>query len=95
MEKMIRKRITFTGRVQGVGFRWRARAAAEFTGCTGWVSNEFDGSVLMELQGTEEQLARVLESLERGVYIRVEACSSFGIPVIPGERGFVTRDDAW
>ena len=92
---VVRKHMVFSGLVQGVGFRWRARHAAEAFGVTGWVRNEADGSVTMELQGPEEQLARVLESLERGVYIRVETCSSFGIPVIPGERGFVTRDDAW
>ncbi len=31
---MIRKRIVFTGRVQGVGFRWRARQAAVYQAVT-------------------------------------------------------------
>ena len=50
---MIRKRIVFHGWVQGVGFRYRARHAAEHLGATGWVRNESDGSVTMEIQGTE------------------------------------------
>ena len=50
---MIRKRIVFHGWVQGVGFRYRARHAAEHLGATGWVRNEYDGSVTMEIQGTE------------------------------------------
>jgi len=32
---VIRKHIIFTGSVQGVGFRYRARHAAELYGCTG------------------------------------------------------------
>ena len=52
MEK-IRKRMVFQGRVQGVGFRWHARHAALALGLTGWVKNEYDGSVTMEIQGSE------------------------------------------
>ena len=47
---MIRRHIVFTRSVQGVGFRYRARHAAELYGCTGWVRNEYDGSVVMEIQ---------------------------------------------
>ena len=63
---MIRKHIIFTGSVQGVGFRYRARHAAELYGCTGWVRNEYDGSVVMEIQGTEEQIDRVLTAFGAG-----------------------------
>lgn len=92
---IIRKRLQFTGLVQGVGFRWHARRAAEACGVTGWVRNEPDGSVSMELQGSEAQIARVLEAIERGRYVRVEELRSREIPPRPDERGFVTRDDAW
>lgn len=37
---IVRRHITFYGWVQGVGFRYRARHAAELYGCTGWVRNE-------------------------------------------------------
>ncbi|MFR8717144.1 MAG: acylphosphatase [Faecalibacterium prausnitzii] len=33
-----------TGQVQGVGFRYRARYAAQSLDLTGWVQNEDDGS---------------------------------------------------
>ena len=49
----IRKRITFHGRVQGVGFRYTARLAAGSLGLTGWAKNEYDGTVTMEVQGSE------------------------------------------
>ena len=53
--KIIRKQIRVYGSVQGVGFRYRTEHAAESVGATGWVRNDPDGSVFMEIQGTEEQ----------------------------------------
>ena len=94
-EKRIRRHLIFTGLVQGVGFRWRARQAANATGCTGWVRNDYVGTVSMELQGTEAQLDHVLQTLERAPWIRIEGINSRTIPVEPDERGFVTRDDEW
>ena len=43
----VRKRITFHGRVQGVGFRFTAKCMARSLGLAGWVKNEWDGTVLM------------------------------------------------
>lgn len=54
--KIIRKQIRVYGSVQGVGFRYRTEHAAESVGATGWVRNDPDGSVFMEIQGTEEQI---------------------------------------
>ena len=88
---MLRKHITFYGLVQGVGFRYRARHAAELYGCTGWVRNEWDGSVTMEIQGTEENIDRVILAIEAGKYVRIEKMESRMIPVDPEERGFKTR----
>jgi acylphosphatase len=90
-----RRSIRFHGHVQGVGFRYQAQNAARQLGLTGWVRNEFDGSVSMELQGTEARLDQVLRTLERAPWIRIEDINSRLIPVEPDERGFVTRDDEW
>ena len=90
-QEIIRRRIRFYGWVQGVGFRYRARLAADHFGCTGWVRNEFDGSVTMEVQGTEEQIDRVILAVENGAYIRIENMESKTIPVDPGERRFTTK----
>ena len=94
-EKLIRRYLIFSGVVQGVGFRWRARQAANAAGCTGWVRNDYTGTVSMELQGTEARLDQVLRTLERAPWIRIEDINSRLIPVEPDERGFVTRDDEW
>ena len=93
--ELLRKRLVFRGRVQGVGFRWRARAAAHNAGATGWVRNNFDGSVTMELQGDDAQIDRVVQSLDHDRYIRIDSMEARCIPVDPKERGFETRDDFW
>lgn len=91
MKNMIRKHITFYGWVQGVGFRYRARHAANLYTCTGWVRNEWDGSVTMEIQGTEEAIDKVILAIERGTYVRIESMDSRTIPLVENEYGFRTR----
>ena len=91
MKNIIRKHITFFGWVQGVGFRYRAHHAADLYGCTGWVRNEWDGSVTMEIQGTEENIERVILAIEAGRYVKIENMDSLTIPVESEERGFRTR----
>ena len=87
---MIRRRITFTGYVQGVGFRWRARQAANLYGCTGWCRNEWDGSVTMEIQGDEAQIEKVLEAIRRGRFIEIVRMDVQSIPLVD-ERGFFSE----
>ena len=88
---MTRKHIVFTGYVQGVGFRWRARHAANNYGCTGWCRNEWDGSVAMEIQGTEEQIDMVLRAINAGRYVEIQGMDVKTIPADEEERGFGTE----
>ena len=88
---MIRRRIVFRGWVQGVGFRWRARHAADLYGCTGFARNEWDGSVTLEIQGTAEQIDAVIDAIAQGRYIRIESMDSRDIPLVEDERGFRTE----
>ena len=90
---MIRRHITLSGSVQGVGLRYRAQYAAQKFGCTGWVRNEWDGSVTLEIQGEEENIDEVLLAIERGTYVKIENMRDKYIPVVEDERGFVT--DEW
>ena len=91
MKNMIRKHITFCGWVQGVGFRYRARHAADLYGCTGWVRNEWDGSVTMEIQGEPEKIERVILAIEAGRYVKIENMDSRTIPLEEEEYGFRTE----
>ena len=93
---MIRKRFVFIGRVQGVGFRYLTRRAADLIGVTGWVRNERDGSVTLEIQGTEEQVDGVMLALKhmiikRGRYVRIESIDEEEVPLVADETGFKTR----
>lgn len=54
------------GRVQGVGFRWWARAQAERLGISGTVENLPDGSVLIRAEGSAEALDRLQAAVEKG-----------------------------
>ena len=87
----IRKHIVFHGRVQGVGFRWRATQAAEMYGCTGWVRNEWDGTVTMEIQGTKLAIDAVISTLERGSYIHVEDTEERQLPIQENESQFTVE----
>ena len=59
--------------------------------CTGWCRNEWDGSVTMEIQGTEEQIDMVLQAINAGRYIVIDNMESRIIPVDEEERGFRTE----
>ena len=89
--RIVRRKLHFTGFVQGVGFRWRARNAANALGATGWVRNDFDGGVSMEIQGTEEQIDGVILAIGRGTYVQIENMNAETIPVVPDESGFAVR----
>lgn len=88
---MVRKHIIFYGSVQGVGFRWRARNAAEHFSCTGWAKNEWDGSVSMEIQGEEEDIDRVILAIEKGTFVRIDNMDVKMLPVVDHEYGFRTE----
>ena len=83
--------MVFQGRVQGVGFRWHARHAALALGLTGWVKNEYDGSVTMEIQGSEAGIDRLIQELQAGRYIDIQDIRMSKIPTDPEERDFRVR----
>ncbi len=80
---MTKKRIRFifTGRVQGVGFRYTAYHICSSLGITGFVKNEWDGSVLLEAQGNVESLQKILTRLEKSPFIRIENVEQTEIPL--------------
>lgn len=61
-----RKRVIVHGQVQGVGFRYYARAEAEKLGVTGFVQNHADGSVEAQVEGASASVARMLDWLATG-----------------------------
>ncbi len=85
---IIRMRYIFTGCVQGVGFRYRAYHAAHLLGLTGWVRNEFDGSVTMEVQGERYGIDAMLEMIKKSHYIDIDNIDSKELPTALDENSF-------
>ena len=76
----IRKRIVFHGRVQGVGFRYTAKYLAQSLGLTGWVRNEWDGTVTLEIQGREMLINKLLVG-NHNQFITIDWMDTKEIPV--------------
>ena len=89
--KIIRMSITFYGRVQGVGFRYRAKYAADGLGLTGWEQNEWDDTVRIEVQGRREYIRQMIRRINAGTFVNIENMDMKEIPVDPEERSFFVR----
>ena len=63
---IVARHYVISGRVQGVGFRFFAEAAAAREGVHGWVRNRPDGAVEAWVEGDREAVDRVEAALSRG-----------------------------
>ena len=89
---IIRKHIRFYGRVQGVCFRYNSSNEARKLGLTGWVRNDYDGSVEMEAQGTSDlinQLINIMKNISQ--YIVIDNIEQEIIPIVQDETDFIIR----
>ncbi len=91
MQDKIRKHMIITGRVQGVGFRYRATNIAQGLDVTGWVKNLPDDSVEMEVQGTEVQLDMMMQQLRAQRWIEIDTVREKKLPTILTEYEFKVR----
>jgi acylphosphatase len=60
---MNRRTYRFSGHVQGVGFRYTARHATTGNSVTGYVKNLPDGQVEMVMEGSDEEMDGVVETI--------------------------------
>jgi acylphosphatase len=58
--------IRVSGKVQGVFFRASTQEEARRLGLSGWVRNEPDGTVLIEAEGKQEALDRLVAPRHQG-----------------------------
>ncbi len=86
----VRKHVVFHGRVQGVGFRYTAKYLAQSLELTGWVRNEYDGTVTLEIQGREALINKLLVGLNGGHFISIEWMDTKEIP-LEDEHGFTVK----
>ncbi|MBT8326326.1 MAG: acylphosphatase [Bacteroidia bacterium] len=58
--------IRVTGKVQGVYFRASAKQKAQMLGVNGYVRNELDGSVVLEIEGDDEAVDYMTDWCKHG-----------------------------
>ena len=86
---MVRFYLRFTGRVQGVGFRFFVAMNAERCHLTGWVKNMSDGSVTAEVQGTRVEIEKFLNLIQTGNrFVRVDEIEKEERPYEENEKRF-------
>jgi acylphosphatase len=60
-----RRRVTYAGRVQGVGFRMTARRLSAGFPVSGYVRNQEDGRVELVVEGEPDVVASYLQAIHR------------------------------
>ena len=92
---MTAKNVLYSGRVQGVGFRYSTKRIASGFDVTGWIKNLPDGRVELLAQALEaDELEAFLEDIQQsslGSHIRQREVKA--IDAQPNLRGFsILRD---
>lgn len=83
--------IYFTGRVQGVGFRYATLQLAKEFEVAGFVQNLSDGRVLLELEGRREEITAFVEAVEERMHGFVRKVERASATRSPAFTGFVIR----
>lgn len=86
---MTAKQVIYSGRVQGVGFRFTTRQIASGYEVNGWVKNLADGRVELQAMGEADELdAFLTEILESNLGSLIKEHEEKTIPPLTGQRGF-------
>ncbi len=81
----------FSGRVQGVGFRYQTREIAKGFDVAGYVRNLSDGRVQMEAEGSEKELDAFLAEIEDRLSAYIKKTESVRVPQLQNYADFTIR----
>ena len=87
-DRLCRYAITFSGRVQKVGFRLEVFELARRLGLTGWCENLPSGSVYAEVQGEENKIFFLIFFMESLKRIKITEKQMVLLPLCPEESNF-------
>jgi len=87
---MIAKRVTFEGRVQGVGFRYTVKDLARGFDVCGWVKNLPDGSVELRVMGEADEVEAFIREIavESSLANQIKNHWIERIPLLENRTGF-------
>lgn len=83
--------VHFTGRVQGVGFRFQTLQVAREFEVAGFVQNLADGRVRLEVEGARGEIGDFLAALAERMEGYIRDTERTGAPRAPRFSGFTIR----
>ena len=86
---IIRRKFTFSGKVQKVGFRVEIYEMARRLGLSGHVKNNRDNSVEAEVQGEEKRIDFLIEYLRSIRRISIEDLKTEELIILEEEKDFI------
>ena len=90
---MTAKRVIFSGRVQGVGFRYSVKQLALGFEVVGWIKNLKDGTVELQLMGEADEVNDFIKEITHESYLAglVKDHIILDIDLLVNVQGFRTR----
>lgn len=83
-----RQKMVLRGRVQGVGFRYRAHKIANAMGLTGFVENLYSGEVHLQVEGDTTVIEEFVRRLVEDQTIRIDEIDATDLPCNTTEESF-------
>lgn len=80
--------VRFSGHVQGVGFRATAIGQARGLSIDGFVRNEADGSVLMDVDGPERDLRKLVANIRTVMSEKIDSVDVQELDSMGRQDGF-------
>lgn len=84
----VRRRVLFSGQVQGVFFRATSREISQKFNVVGYVRNLADGRVELEAEGPAEQIDEFIAAVQRRFEGNVTRTEKQDVPARGDEDGF-------
>lgn len=80
---MIRKIVFYSGKVQGVGFRYTTAHLARRFNVAGYVQNLDDGRVRLDVQGEAEEVRGLMDAVDQAMGNNIHAKQTSDRPMDP------------
>jgi acylphosphatase len=91
MSEVHHETVYFSGRVQGVGFRYTTLQVAKEFEVSGWVKNLPDGRVQLEAEGTPQTVKAFVTAVEERLHGYIRKSERQGAHREPQLIGFTIR----